>query len=60
LAEHQPFWTYIIEFKKHNQFNTFKFDSYYPYEGEINEKYAAIEKLIFEEFEIKQYFKFPK
>ncbi len=57
---HQPFSTYVVEFKNHNEFNTFQFDSYYPYKGKINEKYAAIEKLVFEEFEIKQYFKFPK
>ncbi len=57
---HQPFSTYVIEFKNHNQFNTFQFDSYYPYKGKINDQYAAIEKLVFEEFEIKQYFKFPK
>ena len=57
---HQPFSTYVVEFKNHNEFNTFQFDSYYPHKGKINEKYAAIEKLVFDEFEIKQYFKFPK
>ncbi|MDP4214074.1 MAG: hypothetical protein Q8926_15770, partial [Bacteroidota bacterium] len=60
LPLHQPFSTYVVEFKNHNEFNCFRFDTYYPYNGEINEKYAAVEKLIFDEFNLKQYFKFRK
>lgn len=60
LPLHQPFSSYVVEIKNHNEFNSFKFDTYYPYKGEINEKYEAIETLIFEEFDIKEYFKFPK
>jgi hypothetical protein len=60
LPLHQPFSTYVVEFKNQNEFNTFKFGTYYPYKGQINKKYEAIEKLIFEEFDIKQYFKFTK
>ena len=60
LTLHQGFSTYVIEIKDHSNFNSFQFDSYYPYNGQIGEKYAAIEKLIFSEFDIRQYFKFPK
>jgi hypothetical protein len=60
LVSHQGFSTYVVEVKDHSNFNTFQFDSYYPHEGQINEKYSAIEKLIFAEFNIRQYFKFRK
>lgn len=60
LPEHQGVSIYVVEFKDHNKFNTFYFETYYPYKGEINEKYAAIEKLIFKEFDIHQYFKFEE
>jgi hypothetical protein len=62
LPLHQPFSTYVIEIKDHNKFNNFQFDTYYPNkaETEINEKYAAIQKLIFDEFDLKQYFKFKE
>ncbi len=60
LASHQGFSTYVVEVKDHGNFNTFQFDSYYPHKGQINESHAAIEKLIFAEFDIRKYFKFPK
>jgi hypothetical protein len=60
LASHQGFSTYVVEVKDHSNFNTFQFDSYYPHEGQINEKYSSIEKLIFAEFNIRQYFKLRK
>ena len=60
LPLHQPFSTYVVEVKDHNKFNSFQFETYYPYKGELNKKYAAIEKLIFDELEIKKYFKFQK
>jgi hypothetical protein len=55
---HQPFSTYVVEFKDHHEFNCFRFDTYYPYKGDINEKYASIEKLILDEFNLPQYYKF--
>jgi hypothetical protein len=58
LPLHQPFSIYVVEFKNNNKFNTFRFDTYFPYQGKINEKYAVIEKVIFDEFDMKQYFKF--
>lgn len=60
LPLHQPFSSYTVEIKTHNKFNSFRFDTYYPYKGKIDEKYEAIERLIFEEFNIQQYFKFKK
>jgi hypothetical protein len=58
LPLHQPFSAYVVEFKYRNEFNSFLFDTYYPYSGEINKKYSDLEKLIFEEFDVKQYYKF--
>jgi hypothetical protein len=58
LPLHQPFSIYVVEFKTCNQFNTFRFNTYYPYQGKINKYYAAIERIIFDEFDIRQYFKF--
>ena len=60
LPLHQPFSSYTVEIKTNQKFNSFRFDTYYPYKGKINEKYEAIEHLIFEEFDIPQYFKFKK
>lgn len=60
LKGHEPISTYAIEVTINKQFNSFKFDSRYPDNSPFEEKYAAIEKLIFDEFNIKQYFKFPK
>ncbi len=56
----RAFSTYVVEIKEKQQFNSFQFDTFYPYMGTINEKYEAIEKLVFEEFSIKEYFKFRK
>ena len=60
LPLHQPFSSYTVEIKTYNKFNSFRFDTYYPYKGKIDEKYEAIEHLIFKEFDILQYFKFKK
>jgi hypothetical protein len=60
LTLHQGFSTYVVEIKNHNDFNTFQFDTYYPQKGQINEKYSAMENLMFAEFDIRHYFKFPK
>lgn len=60
LPLHQPFSSYTVEIKTHNKFNSFRFDTYYPYKGKIDKKYEAIERLIFEEFNIPLYFKFKK
>jgi hypothetical protein len=60
LPLHQPFSMYVIEFKSHNEYNCFQFDTYFPYNGEVDGKYVAIEKLLFDEFAIPQYYKFSK
>ncbi len=60
LPLHQPFSSYTVEIKTHNKFNSFRFDTYYPSKGKIDGKYEAIEHLIFEEFDIPQYFKFKE
>lgn len=60
LPFHQPFSSYTVEIKTNNKFNSFRFDTYYPAKGKIEEKYEVIERLIFEEFDIPHYFKFKK
>ncbi len=60
LPLHQPFSSYTVEIKTHRKFNSFRFDTYYPYKGEVAEKYGKIERLIFEEFDLPEYFKFKK
>lgn len=60
MAIHQPFSTYVIEFKNNNKFNTFRFDTHYPLKAEDNDIYASIEQYIFEQFGIKNLFKFKK
>ncbi len=61
LPLHQPFSSYTVEFKEDKKCNSFKFETYYPYSNStITSKYEAIEKLIFDEFNIRQYFKFQK
>lgn len=60
VVEHSPFSTYVIEIKSATKFNTFVFETYYPVKRSNNEIYDNIEKLIFEEFNIRQYFTFNK
>ena len=60
LVLHQPFSTYVVEIKDKKQFNTFKFDTYYPNTTQSVGKYDNIEKLIFDEFDVMRYFKFQK
>ena len=54
----QPFSTYVVEIKEKQLYNTFKFDTYYPTKTDQKDKYSEIEKLIFDQFDIKKYFKF--
>jgi hypothetical protein len=56
----QPFSTYVIEIKEDNSFNTFRFNTYYPYETEQEDIYSKIEKYITNEFDIQKLFKFKK
>lgn len=58
IVLHQPFSTYVIEIKDKTQFNTFRFDTYYPYNSESEDSYSEIRKLILEQFELKTFFKF--
>lgn len=60
LPLHQPFSIYVIEIKQGSRFNTFKFKSYYPYEGQIDKKYKTIEKIIFAEFALNKLFLFKQ
>ena len=52
-----PFSTYVVEIKQKDSFNTFKFDTYYPNKGGAEDSYLKIENLLFEEFDIRKYFK---
>lgn len=58
IVEHEPFSTYVIEIKNKDVFNTFRFDTYYPKTTDDKDVYSKIEKLIFEQFEIRNRFKF--
>ncbi len=57
ISLHQGFSTYVVEIKNGSDFNSFKFDTYFPSKRESDEKFDKIESLIFGEFGLKNYFK---
>jgi hypothetical protein len=58
IAFDQPFSYYVVEIKEKQLYNMFKFETYYPNKIQQKDKYAEIEKLIFDQFDIRKYFKF--
>jgi len=53
-----PSSTYIIEIRTNHLYNCFRFDTNYPSKNAKTDGYTAIEKFLFDEFNIKKYFKF--
>jgi hypothetical protein len=49
VLDHQPFSLYTIEIKEGEKYNSFTFRTHFPKNEKVQEKYEAIEKLIFEE-----------
>lgn len=60
IVHHEPFSTYVVEIKDKNSFNTFRFDTGYPHQSNDANVYAKIEQLIFEQFDLRNMFKFEK
>lgn len=58
IVHDEPFSTYVVEIKDKGSFNTFRFETYYPNKTENADIYTKIEKLIFEQFELRKMFKF--
>lgn len=57
IVLHQPFSLYVVEFKKKTLFHSFSFESYYPNSYDQQDQYAALEKLLFEQFNLVDLFK---
>ena len=55
-----PFSTYVIEIKTKHLYNSFRFDTNYPLKSEKIDIYTAIQKNLFDEFNLHKYFKFEQ
>jgi hypothetical protein len=60
VAEHQPISIYVVEIKRDSLYNIFKFETYYPDQTDEKDKYQQIEKLLFDEFNLFEKFRFKQ